>query len=286
MLRWRAGRYPRRWTSSSGRGASLLANCRKCSAWKRRRRFELARLQRAVPARIRESSRTGESGACSRIGWPHVRGDETAIDERLVTPSRDSIGRDRSLVQAHPPIRAKHRRQRPTSTGRNRCEAGSQQLVTPGDGVAHRLAPEREVAVSTGQQRQAAVQPLRAGLAPARCAGARRPIRSPDGKSIQPPANLGDRRSSDPTTANCGSTGRARSAKSWIASLARSCSKGALGSGKASGGTAISCSLETRNRTRLVTNTVRSGQAAVELRHERRGVDDLLQIVEHQQELT
>ena len=37
---------------------------------------------------------------------------------------------------------------------------GGEQIVAPGDGVAHRLQPERPVAAATGEQRQAALQSL------------------------------------------------------------------------------------------------------------------------------
>ena len=85
--------------------------------------------------------------------------------------------------------------------------------------------------------------------------------------------------------AKSGRTACARSTNSRTAADAATSSTAVArpSSASASGGTACSRSPETRSRTRLVTSTFSPGQAAEQVGHERRRLDHLLEVVQHQQ---
>ena len=140
---------------------------------------------------------------------------------------------------------------------------GVEQVVAPGDRVAHRLLAGRQVARPAGQQRQplAPAGPA-APAARAPCSG-RRPARSPaaarpgGGRSRRRPRAFAG------VSAKSALTARARWTKRATAgSAARSATGGRRrsGSGSASGGTGNSCSPPRRSGARLVTSTFRPGR--------------------------
>ncbi len=177
---------------------------------------------------------------------------------------------------------------RPGSAPRRRntrCSFGGEQLIAPGDRRVHRLLAfgeiaradgrEQDIVVSSRRSRSSTVSTLIHGAASSSASGSassRRQI----AVTVGPFADV--RRKS-------GCTSRTRSTKRRTAGeRARSAGDIAPSStSSASGPTAYSRSPRTRSGARLVTSTRSARDRCQEIRDQRRRVQNLLEIVEHQQ---
>ena len=177
----------------------------------------------------------------------------------------------------------------PAKTARRRksaCSVGREQVVAPGDRVAHRALPRRQVAAAAGQQGQPLLEPgqerrRRQDLHPGRG--------KLDGQrqAVEAAADGGD------GGGVCCSQREVRQARLRALDeerdrgdprqlLESAAERSAAGSGR--GGTGNSRSPRTCSGSRLVARMVSSGQAASKRGHVRRGLQHLLAVVEDEQQ--
>ena len=166
---------------------------------------------------------------------------------------------------------------------------GREQVVAPGDRVAHRPLPgSGRSRAAAGQQRQPPLQPgqerRRRQKALIRAAASSIASGSPSSRR-QIAATAAAFSRSGRSRAG---TARARSTNSRTRSgLDQPTGVSTCRPVPAAPAAAprISCSPETRSRTRLVTSTFRLRAGRQQVRHERRRLDHLLEVVEHQQQV-
>ena len=206
--------------------------------------------------------------------------------QTLVQKRGDTL--ERIALRFTPSARDGRRRLEGEATGEDREATeehlllGREQVVTPGDGVPHRALPFRDITSAAGQQRQPLLEPAkecgwRQHLDP------RRGEFDREGQAVHAPQIAATAMAFSAVRAKSGCTAAARSTKSRTAGrgnvLERRCRSGLT---RPSGGDR-KLVLTGHGGSRLVARIVTPGHASVG-RPRRRGLEDLLAVVQDEQE--